>query len=53
MATYIYTPKRWEEELSGVAEGASMRPGTVKRINLLPELTRAACTILGAWGPAT
>lgn len=26
---------------------------TVRRLNMLPELIRMACTMFGAWGPAT
>jgi len=36
-----------------MGEGAGMRIGSIKRINLIPELTRAWCTIVGLWGPAT
>lgn len=53
IATAPYTPKRYEDELKGMADGSGLDEGLIKRINLFPELIRAHCTIIGAWGPAT
>jgi len=53
IATFFFVPRRWEEELNGVAHGAGISPSFVKNMNLFPELIRAACSIVGTWGPAT
>lgn len=50
-----YIPQRWMDEMQGIVDGSG---GVVDYIalrnaNMFPELTRAACTILGAWGPST
>jgi len=53
METVFYTPLAIEEEFRGMGEGAGMEAGTLKRFNLIPELTRAWCNIVAAWGPAS
>jgi len=56
-ATYFfterYTPKRFIDELHGIADGAGINWQDIRRLNMLPELTQAHCTIIGAWGVAT
>mmetsp|Transcript_36377 Transcript_36377/g.32648 ORF Transcript_36377/g.32648 Transcript_36377/m.32648 type:complete len:246 (+) Transcript_36377:385-1122(+) len=39
--------------MKGMADAAGISHGAIKRINLFPELIRASCSIIGAWGPAT
>lgn len=50
-----FTPARYDEEMKGIADGSGGKVDYLKlrRINMFPELTQAACTIVGAWGPAT
>jgi len=49
----MYTPSRFEDEIRGLADGSGIDVDGIRRINLVPELIRAACTIMGVWGPAT
>lgn len=51
--TKKYTPKRWEDEMKGMAKGSGIPVKTWRRINLIPELLKASCSIGGWWGPAT
>ena len=51
--TKKYTNPRYYEEIRGMAEGAGVNSQDLKRINLIPELIKAACTVAGLWGPAT
>jgi len=51
--TQPYTPPHFYEELHGLADGAGVPYATVARLHMFPELIRAACTMFGAWGPAT
>ena len=50
-----YIPQRYIDELHGMADGSNglFSFDDIKNINMLPELTRAACTIVGVFGPAT
>mmetsp|Transcript_57634 Transcript_57634/g.125365 ORF Transcript_57634/g.125365 Transcript_57634/m.125365 type:complete len:462 (+) Transcript_57634:20-1405(+) len=58
-----YMPKDLIEEMEAIGEGicSTMGPNCsvedmqmlVKRVNMLPELIRMACTAFGAWGPAS
>jgi len=50
-----FVPQRFIDELQGITDGSN---GTVTfemvmRANILPELTQAACSIVGAWGAST
>mmetsp|Transcript_10229 Transcript_10229/g.8786 ORF Transcript_10229/g.8786 Transcript_10229/m.8786 type:complete len:164 (-) Transcript_10229:112-603(-) len=51
--TFMYTPPRYEEEILGIAEGSGIKIQEVLLVNLIPELTRAQCSMAGVWGPAT
>lgn len=53
LITKKYTPSRWEEEFKGVAKGAGVRLHDLRRINLIPELLKASCSLGGWWGEAT
>ena len=50
-----WVPERFKDELKGIVDGcdncASYK--TIRNLNLIPELIRASCTLVGAWGPAT
>ncbi len=51
--TAPYTPDYWFEELRGLADGSGTPYKELLRLHMLPELTRGACTMFGAWGTAT
>jgi len=53
LITKKYTPKRWEDEFKGIAKGSGISHKEWRRINLIPELLKASCSIGGWWGPAT
>lgn len=53
LITKKYTPKRWEDEFKGIAKGSGISHKTIRRINLIPEILKASCSIGGWWGPAT
>jgi len=50
-----YIPQRYIDELQGMADGSGGKVDIylLRRVNMVPELTQAACTVIGAWGPAT
>ena len=50
-----YTPSRFIEEMQGIADGSGGVADyhLLRRLNFIPELIKAHCTIVGAWGPAT
>ncbi|CAF4652162.1 unnamed protein product, partial [Rotaria sp. Silwood2] len=51
--TRKYTPPWYDEELRGLAAGSGVSYEDIRRLNLLPELIKAACSVLGAWGEST
>ncbi|CAF2999086.1 unnamed protein product [Rotaria socialis] len=51
--TRIYTPPWFDEEIRGIAAGSGVSYQNIRRLNLIPELIKAACTVLGAWGEST
>jgi len=53
LATYFYTPPAWEEEFEGMADGSGISNKQIQFFNLIPEATRASCSIFGTWGKAT
>lgn len=48
-----YIERHWNDELSGLADGSGVDIWTLRQLNLVPELLKASCSILGAWGKAT
>ncbi|CAM6094541.1 unnamed protein product [Calypogeia fissa] len=56
-ATYLltlkYLPTRFVDEMLGLAQGAEVDYQDVVRIQMVPELFQASCSMLGSWGPAT
>lgn len=50
-----YTPPRYLEELHGIHDGSNGLADfdLLRRVNFIPEIIKAACSIVGAWGPAT
>lgn len=51
--TKPFTPQRYIDEMQGIADGAGIDVEVVQNINMFPELTKAACTIVGANHNAT
>jgi hypothetical protein len=52
-ATKPFAPQRYLEEMQGLADGAGVDVKDVQNYNMFPEMTKAACTIVGATGSAT
>lgn len=50
-----FVPKRFKDELHGIADGTNgtVPFKTIRNLNLVSEAIRASCTLVGAWGPAT
>lgn len=50
-----YVPQRYIDEMQGIVDGSGGKVDgdLLRRINMVPELTQAACSVLGAWGPST
>lgn len=53
MFTKKWTPRRITEEIHGIAHGSGISYTELRLTNLVPELIKAACSIIGAWGEAT
>jgi hypothetical protein len=53
LLTKPYTPQRYFDELQGMAEGTGLPYMELVRISMFLELIKAACSLVGAWGPAT
>lgn len=51
--TKPYTPARFEQEMQGIGKGSGVPAKTWRRINLIPELLKASCSIGGWWDEAT
>ena len=58
MRVYFYCcaipriPQYYLDELQGVADASGVNLDDLKRVSIFPEAIRAACSIMGAWGPA-
>ena len=53
MITKKYTNPRYYEEIKGIGAGARIPPSHVSRLNIFPELIKAACTVAGVWKTAS
>ena len=53
LITKKYTPKRFDDEMKGIAKGSELPVKIWRRVNLIPELLKASCSVGGWWGPAT
>lgn len=51
-ATKDFWPAHWQEEMQGLADGAGVPYSQVVQVHMFPELTKASCSMWGAWGPA-
>lgn len=52
-ATRQYTGAYFYEELKGLAEGGEVSYDMLRRVHMIGELTKGACSMFGAWGSAT
>lgn len=50
--TAPYTPQHYTDEIRGMADGSGVSLKLITRLNMIPELIKAACSMVGAWGPA-
>jgi len=48
-----HVPKHFLDEMRGVADGAKLPLRTVLQLHMIGELTKAQCSMFGAWGSAT
>lgn len=53
LITKKYTPAHYEEEMKGMEAGSGVNYIDIRRLNLLPELIKAGCSIVGAWGTSS
>jgi hypothetical protein len=53
LMTHPYVPDYFTQEIQGLADALGRSYGSVLRIMMFPELIKAACSIVGAWGQAT
>ncbi|GAM19141.1 hypothetical protein SAMD00019534_023160, partial [Acytostelium subglobosum LB1] len=51
--TRAYTPEHFFQEMHGMADASGIPYQTILQLHMFPELIKAACTMVGAWGPAT
>ncbi len=51
--TAPFTPQRILDEVRGIADASGTDYQMLLRMNLFPELTKASCSFVGAWGAAT
>jgi len=50
--TEPYTPQAYFDEIRGLADASGMDYDLLFRVNLFPELVKAQCSFMGAWGSA-
>ncbi|XP_065190525.1 protein dcd1A-like [Sycon ciliatum] len=50
--TRPYTPEYFFEEMHGLADATGIEYKTVLQMHMLPELIKASCSMMGAWGGA-
>jgi len=48
-----YVPQYYKDEYKGIGEGAGVDPAAVMHFSMIPEIAQMACSMFGAWGPAT
>eukprot|EP01111_Echinosteliopsis_oligospora_P000927 TRINITY_DN1115_c0_g1_i1.p1 TRINITY_DN1115_c0_g1~~TRINITY_DN1115_c0_g1_i1.p1 ORF type:complete len:446 (+),score=66.28 TRINITY_DN1115_c0_g1_i1:49-1338(+) len=51
--TELFVPQHFEDEIRGLADALQIEFAEVMKIMLFPELIKAQCSIVGAWGNAT
>ncbi|KJE94290.1 hypothetical protein CAOG_04958 [Capsaspora owczarzaki ATCC 30864] len=50
--TKAHTPQRFFDEMQGLADGSGIPYKQVINLHMFPELIKAACSMMGSWGPA-
>jgi hypothetical protein len=53
LATEPFTPAHFTQEMQGWARGAGISFDEFRRIQMFPELIKAACSMVGAWASAS
>lgn len=53
LMTHNYVPSYFNEEIQGLADALGLSFGAVQRFSMFPELIKAACSIVGAWGESS
>ena len=53
LLTEHYTPAYFYEEMRGLADASGIDYILLRRVHMIPELIKAGCSMLGAWGTAT
>ncbi len=51
--TLPFTNKKYYEEMRGIADGSGVDFKYFRRVHMIGELTKGACSMFGAWGKAT
>ena len=51
--TRPFVAKRYIDEYEGLSDGSGISAATFIQLNMLPQLPKAGCSILGTWGKAT
>lgn len=50
--TKAFTPKHFDDEIDGISAGSGVDVKIIRQLNMIPELIKASCSMVGAWGPA-
>ncbi|KAL5477614.1 hypothetical protein EMCRGX_G024433 [Ephydatia muelleri] len=53
LLTEPFTPAYFYEEMRGLADASGIDYILLRRVHMIPELIKAGCSMLGAWGTAT
>ena len=51
--TAPYTHARYDQQFRGMSDASGLDFTFLRNLNLFPELIRAQCSMIGAWGPAS
>jgi len=51
--TKPFTPDSFFDEMHGLADASGVNYDMLVQLNLFAEITKASCSFMGAWGPAT
>jgi len=51
--TKEFTPESFFQEMQGIADASGVEYEMLLQLNLFPEITKASCSFMGAWGTAT
>ena len=48
-----FIPDRFVDEIAGISAGSGIDESIIRRANMLPEMTKAHCTVVGSWNDAS